>query len=38
METITGIYYLVAMITHAGVSANSGHYVGWVKQDNGQAG
>lgn len=33
---VTGIYDLVAVLTHKGRSADSGHYVAWVKQENGQ--
>lgn len=33
---VTGIYDLVAVLTHKGRSADSGHYVAWVKQDNGK--
>ena len=33
---LTGIYDLVAVLTHKGRSADSGHYVGWVKQESGQ--
>lgn len=33
---LTGIYDLVAVLTHKGRSADSGHYVAWVKQENGQ--
>ncbi|XP_020575422.1 ubiquitin carboxyl-terminal hydrolase 6-like isoform X2 [Phalaenopsis equestris] len=32
---LTGIYDLVAVLTHKGRSADSGHYVAWVKQENG---
>ncbi|KAG5523188.1 hypothetical protein RHGRI_035115 [Rhododendron griersonianum] len=32
---LTGIYDLVAMLTHKGRSADSGHYVAWVKQESG---
>lgn len=32
---LTGIYDLVAVLTHKGRSADSGHYVAWVKQDTG---
>lgn len=32
---MTGIYDLVAVLTHKGRSADSGHYVAWVKQENG---
>ncbi|RWW88626.1 hypothetical protein BHE74_00002474 [Ensete ventricosum] len=34
-EHLTGIYDLVAVLTHKGRSADSGHYVAWVKQENG---
>lgn len=34
---LTGIYDLVAVLTHKGRSADSGHYVAWVKQDNGMS-
>ena len=30
---LTGIYDLVAVLTHKGRSADSGHYVAWVKQE-----
>ncbi|CAJ2663720.1 ubiquitin carboxyl-terminal hydrolase 6 [Trifolium pratense] len=33
---MTGVYDLVAVLTHKGRSADSGHYVGWVKQENGK--
>ncbi|BAD88057.1 putative ubiquitin-specific protease 6 [Oryza sativa Japonica Group] len=33
---LTGIYDLIAVLTHKGRSADSGHYVGWVKQDDGK--
>ncbi|XP_073140285.1 ubiquitin carboxyl-terminal hydrolase 6 [Henckelia pumila] len=33
---VTGIYDLVAVLTHKGRSADSGHYVAWVKQENGK--
>lgn len=33
---VTGLYDLVAVLTHKGRSADSGHYVSWVKQDNGK--
>ncbi|KAF7123585.1 hypothetical protein RHSIM_Rhsim12G0192600 [Rhododendron simsii] len=32
---LTGIYDLVAMLTHKGRSADLGHYVAWVKQESG---
>lgn len=31
----TGVYELAALLTHKGRSADSGHYVAWVKQENG---
>lgn len=31
-----GRYELMAVLTHKGRSADSGHYVSWVKQDSGQ--
>lgn len=34
---LTGVYDLVAVLTHKGRSADSGHYVAWVKQENGQS-
>ena len=33
-EHFTGIYDLVSVLTHKGRSADSGHYVAWVKQEN----
>lgn len=30
----TGVYDLVAVLTHKGRSADSGHYVAWVKQES----
>ncbi|KAG5599382.1 hypothetical protein H5410_030752 [Solanum commersonii] len=33
---LTGIYDLVAVLTHKGRSTDSGHYVAWVKQENGK--
>lgn len=36
-KQLTGVYDLIAVLTHKGRSADSGHYVGWVKQDDGQA-
>ena len=32
---MTGIYDLVSVLTHKGRSADSGHYVAWVKQESG---
>jgi len=32
---LTGKYDLVGVLTHKGRSADSGHYVSWVKQDDG---
>ncbi|KAG8481850.1 hypothetical protein CXB51_027195 [Gossypium anomalum] len=34
--SLTGIYDLVAVLTHKGRRADSGHYVAWVKQENGK--
>ncbi|KAK3028908.1 hypothetical protein RJ639_039917 [Escallonia herrerae] len=31
---LTGVYDLVAVLTHKGRSADSGHYVAWVKQES----
>jgi ubiquitin carboxyl-terminal hydrolase 14 len=31
----TGFYDLVGVLTHKGRSADSGHYVSWVKQEDG---
>ncbi|BFZ64179.1 deubiquitinating enzyme [Saitoella coloradoensis] len=31
----TGLYDLFAVMTHTGASANSGHWMSWVKQENG---
>ncbi|XP_076881833.1 ubiquitin carboxyl-terminal hydrolase 7-like [Bidens hawaiensis] len=33
---LTGVYDLVAVLTHKGRSADSGHYVAWVKQETGK--
>ncbi|XBI09242.1 hypothetical protein VPH35_136841 [Triticum aestivum] len=33
-KQLTGIYNLVAVVTHKGPTANLGHYVAWVKQAN----
>ncbi|KAK2647989.1 hypothetical protein Ddye_015478 [Dipteronia dyeriana] len=33
---LTGVYDLVAVLTHMGRSADSGHYVAWVKQASGK--
>ncbi|VFQ66962.1 unnamed protein product [Cuscuta campestris] len=35
-QQLTGVYDLVAVLTHKGRSADSGHYVAWVKQENGK--
>ncbi|XP_066308995.1 ubiquitin carboxyl-terminal hydrolase 6-like isoform X1 [Miscanthus floridulus] len=35
-KQLTGVYDLVAVLTHKGRSADSGHYVGWVRQDDGK--
>ena len=29
----SGQYDLVSVLTHVGRGANSGHYIGWVKQE-----
>ncbi|GMH36592.1 hypothetical protein BSKO_04465 [Bryopsis sp. KO-2023] len=34
--TMTGMYELFGLLTHKGRSADSGHYVGWVKEQDGQ--
>jgi len=34
LENRTGIYELFAIVTHKGRQADSGHYVGWVKQED----
>jgi ubiquitin carboxyl-terminal hydrolase 14 len=31
----SGKYELIAVLTHKGRSADSGHYIGWVKQEDG---
>ena len=33
---LTGRYELIGVLTHKGRSADSGHYVSWVKQNDGQ--
>ncbi|XP_026419345.1 ubiquitin carboxyl-terminal hydrolase 6-like isoform X2 [Papaver somniferum] len=33
---LTGVYELVSVLTHQGRSADSGHYVAWVKQESGK--
>ncbi|KAI3936662.1 hypothetical protein MKX01_034091 [Papaver californicum] len=33
---LTGVYELVSVLTHKGRSADSGHYVAWVKQESGK--
>ncbi|CAA0821119.1 Ubiquitin carboxyl-terminal hydrolase 6 [Striga hermonthica] len=33
---LTGVYDLVAVLTHKGESADSGHYCAWIKQENGK--
>ena len=30
---VTGFYDLIAVLTHAGRSADAGHYIAWVKED-----
>jgi ubiquitin carboxyl-terminal hydrolase 14 len=34
-EGFTGAYELFGLVTHKGRSADSGHYIGWVRQENG---
>ena len=34
-ENDTGLYDLVAVVSHRGRSADGGHYVAWVKQSEG---
>ncbi|CAI9767158.1 unnamed protein product [Fraxinus pennsylvanica] len=34
-KALTGIYDLVAVLTHKGRRADSGHYIAWVKQETG---
>ncbi|KAJ2714901.1 deubiquitinating enzyme [Coemansia spiralis] len=34
----TGIYELVGVVTHIGRTANSGHYMGWVRKEKGVGG
>ncbi|KAJ2828076.1 deubiquitinating enzyme [Coemansia furcata] len=34
----SGVYELVAVVTHVGRSANSGHYMGWVRKEKGVGG
>jgi len=31
--SLTGLYELVALVTHKGASADSGHYIGWARKD-----
>ncbi len=33
---VSGWYDLVAVLTHVGRTAESGHYIGWVKDQNGE--
>jgi len=35
-DELTGNYELTAVLTHKGRSADSGHYVAWVKNDKGK--
>jgi ubiquitin carboxyl-terminal hydrolase 14 len=32
-DDFTGMYELVGVVTHKGRSADSGHYIGWVRQE-----
>lgn len=34
MKVFTGRYELVALITHQGRTADSGHYIGWTRREN----
>ncbi|KAJ2486711.1 deubiquitinating enzyme, partial [Coemansia sp. RSA 2320] len=34
----SGVYELVGIVTHIGRSANSGHYMGWVRKEKGVGG
>jgi len=34
LTNMTGVYELYAVLSHKGRSADSGHYVAWVKQDH----
>jgi ubiquitin carboxyl-terminal hydrolase 14 len=34
-ESFTGSYELMGVVTHKGRSADSGHYIGWVRQSPG---
>lgn len=36
MAVMVGMYELFALLTHQGRSADSGHYVGWAKQKDGE--
>ncbi|KAJ3011422.1 UNVERIFIED_CONTAM: Ubiquitin carboxyl-terminal hydrolase 14 [Siphonaria sp. JEL0065] len=33
---VSGQYELVAVLTHRGLGANSGHYIGWAKNEKGE--
>ncbi|CAG8440358.1 2082_t:CDS:10 [Acaulospora morrowiae] len=33
-SNVTGLYELCAVLTHTGRSADSGHYIGWVRKQN----
>lgn len=33
-EHLTSMYDLIALVTHEGISANAGHYVALVKEDD----
>eukprot|EP01098_Paradermamoeba_levis_P009464 TRINITY_DN3943_c0_g1_i1.p1 TRINITY_DN3943_c0_g1~~TRINITY_DN3943_c0_g1_i1.p1 ORF type:complete len:545 (-),score=195.43 TRINITY_DN3943_c0_g1_i1:81-1715(-) len=35
LQNDTGMYELIGVVSHRGRYADSGHYVGWVKQENG---
>ncbi|KAJ1839906.1 deubiquitinating enzyme, partial [Coemansia sp. RSA 2703] len=34
----SGLYELVGLVTHIGRTANSGHYIGWVRKEKGVGG
>lgn len=36
MRELTGKYELIAVLTHKGRSADSGHYIAWTKQEDGK--
>lgn len=36
LDNDTGLYELIAVVSHQGRSADGGHYVAWVKKDEGR--